>query len=122
MSNRTNVVRLEVIDVSTGEIKTATKEITRRDRKPRYFWSNHEGSKMLAKMNLSKNEYRVLFMLQSMIGYKNLLYINKTKLAEEFKCDRVMVSKTVSMLEKKEIIKRTGTGYRFNDLYVKCGE
>lgn len=116
-----NLVRLEVINTETGEIKPAC-PVVRRDRKPRFFWANHEGSKMLAKMNLSKNEYRVLFMLQSMIGYKNLLFVNKTKMAEEFKCDRTMLSKTISMLEKRDIIKKIGLGYRFSDKYVKCGE
>ncbi len=48
--------------------------------------------------------------------------MNKTKLAEEFKCDRVMVSKTITMLEKRDIIKKIGFGYRFSDKYVKCGE
>lgn len=115
------LVRLEVIDTTTGEIKVAG-SVVRRDKKPRFFLWNHEGSKMLAKMNLSKNEYRVLFMLQSMIGYKNLLFVNKTRLAEEFKCDRVMVSKTITMLEKRGVIAKIGKGYRFGNDYVRCGE
>ena len=115
------VVRLEVIDTGTGEIKSVG-EVVRRDRKPRYFWMNHEGSKMLAKMNMSKNEYRVLLMLQSKIGYKNLVYVNQTELAKEFVCDRVMVNKTISMLETRGIIQKINSGYRFSDQYVKCGE
>lgn len=114
-------VRLQVIDTKTGEIKESA-PVVRRDKKPRFFWSNHEGCKMLAKMNLSKNEYRVILMLQSKLGYKNLLFVNKTKLAEEFKCSRVMVSSTISMLEKKGLVLKVGTGYRFSDQYVKCGE
>ena len=115
-----NIIR-EFLDTNTGEIKDSG-TVVRRDRKPRFFWSNHEGCKMLAKMNLSKNEYRVILMLQSKVGYKNLLFVNKTKLAEEFECGRVMVSSTISRLEKKGLIIKAGTGYRFNDKYVKCGE
>ena len=115
------LARLEVIDTATGEIRSAG-TVTRRERKPRYFMANHEGCKMLAKMNLSKNEYRVILMLQSKLGYKNLLFVNKTKLAEEFECDRVMLSKTITNLEKKGLVLKAGTGYRFSDQYVKCGE
>lgn len=118
---RNRLVLLEVVDTETGEIKVS-RSVVRRDKKPKFFWANHEGSMILAKMNMSKNEYRVLLMLQSKMGYKNLLFVNKTKLAEEFKCDRVMVSKTISMLEKRDIIKKIGKGYRFSDKYVKCGE
>ena len=115
------LVRLEVIDTDTGEIKDAG-TVVRRDRKPRFFWTTHEGCKMLAKLNLGKNEYRVLLMLQSKMAYKGFVFINKTKLATEFDCSRVMVSTTIKSLEKHGIITKTGTGYRFNSMYFKCGE
>lgn len=115
------LVRLEVIDTETGEIKES-RPVVRRNRKPEYSITNHRGNKMLAKMNLSKNEYRVLFMLLGVVGYKNLLFVNKTKMAEEFKCDRVMLSKTISSLVKREILIQINSGYRFNNAYVKCGE
>lgn len=118
---RANRIHLEVIDTKTGEIKVSGR-VTRRDKKPRYFMNTHDGCRMLAKMKLSRNEYRVLLILQSKIGYKNLLFVNKTTLADEFACDRVMMSKTITMLEKREIINKVGTGYRISEKYIKCGE
>lgn len=105
----------ELLDNSTGEIR-------RRDRKPKYFMVMTGGCLKLAEMNMGKNEYCILFLLLGRIGFNNLLFVNKTVLAKEFECDRVMLSKTISSLEEKGLLIRTKKGYRFNKEFFVCGE
>ena len=114
-------VVFESVDTETGEIETVS-EVKRRNKKPRFFLSSLEGSKLLAKMNLGKNEYRVILMLQSKVSYKGLFFVNKTQLSEEFECDRSMLSKTIKTLETHGILLKLGGGYKFSDKYVNCGD
>lgn len=105
------------VDVSTGEIV----KVSTGEKKPRYFMMMMEGSLKLAKLNLSKNEYRVLLMLQSKMGYGNLLFVNKSGLAKEFECDRAMLTKTISLLVGKGLLVRIKNGYLFNKEFFVCG-
>lgn len=116
---------LRLVDMDTGEIHGESVEhIVKRQvsRKPRYFMSTVEGCKLLAKKNMSKNEHRVLFMLMANVNYNGFVYVNKTRLAVEYECDRTMISKTITSLEKSGILDKAGTGYKFNKMYITCGE
>lgn len=112
-------VKLEVVDVETGEILPV--EEKPRKFKATWFMSDIKGSMVLAKLNLSKNEYRVILMLQSKLTYNNRLFVDKASLAKEFECDRSMIYKSISSLEKRDILIRIGKFYKFNNSYVRCG-
>lgn len=112
-------VRLEVVDIETGEITQIEKK--KRKFRATWFMCDIDGSRVLAEMNLSKNEYRVMFMLQSKLSYNNRLFINKSKLSREFRCSRTMISVTMDKLEKKDILIKVGEFYKFNNSYVRCG-
>lgn len=114
-----SAVRLEVVDVETGEITKIEKK--QRKFKAEWFMSDIKGSEVLAKLNLSKNEYRVILILQSKLSYNNRLFVNKSGLAREFKCSRAMISKTMTALEKLDILIKIGKFYKFNNSYVRCG-
>lgn len=113
------LVKLSVVDTATGEIIEPEK--VKRKFKATWFMSDIRGSKILAEMSLSKNEYRVLHMLSSKMAYNNRFFVNKAELAKEFKCSRSMVYATMELLEKKEIIIKIGSCYKFNNTYVRCG-
>lgn len=112
-------VMLEVVDIDTGEVIQPEKR--KRKFKATWFMSDIKGSEVLAKLNLSKNEYRVILMLQSKLSYNNRLFIDRSKLAREFKCDNSMIYKTIDLLMNKEILIKVGEFYKFNNSYVRCG-
>lgn len=87
----------------------------------RWFKLYFDGARVLAEMDLTKNEYRVLFMLLGQIKYGNRLYINKSRMAKKFGCDRVMISKTMKSLEDKDLLVQYGESYKVNNSYVRCG-
>lgn len=105
---------MDEVDKKTGEIKQKSKYAA-------WLKLDIEGCGSLAHKSLSKNEYRVLFMLLSRLSYNNRLFVNKTIMARDFKCSRSMVSSVMAELEKKEIIERIGRAYKVNNSYVRCG-
>lgn len=88
----------------------------------RWFKLYFDGARVLAEKDLTKNEYRVLFMLLGQIKFGNRLYVNKTRMAKKFNCDRVMISKTMKSLEEKELLVQYGESYKVNNSYVRCGK
>lgn len=109
--------KLEIVDVDTGEIIKASK----RAFKAEWFKGDINGSEVLAKLNLSKNEYRVIFMLLSKLNYNNRIFLNISSLAEHFECDRSMLYKTINSLEEKRVLLKIGNFHKFNNTYVRCG-
>lgn len=117
---RSTRINLWIIQSSMDEVDKATGEVKAK-KYASWLKLDIEGCESLAIKSLSKNEYRVMFMLFSRLSFNNRLFVNKTTLAREFGCSRVMISNTMAMLEKKEIIEKIGRAYKVNNSYVRCG-
>lgn len=83
-----------------------------RPHKPRwkadsFFLCFNEGLNMLAEMDLTKTEYRVMLKLMALCRYENVVLVTQAAIADELNIQQPHVSKAIKSLEEQQLIFRS---------------
>lgn len=121
------MARLSVVDTETGEVREVT-EIrgTGLKRKAVWYKGMIVGSARLSMMDLSSSDFKVYHAMIGMIKYGNRVVVNQTKLSELLRIRRETISRSLSNLEKHNIIEKKGRSpnsitYIIGSGYAWCG-
>lgn len=78
-----------------------------------WFIADQNAMIELARLNLKQQQYRVLCFLLGLLNYENEIHISQKSICEELQMDKGAVSRTISYLSGKDLIRKTKRDGRF---------